>query len=553
MTGQERSRSAVSNASGENRGSQRSAAGVIFCLSLANLLLLHISFGLNSPHFIGFRKTPLDPATQLRGLAAGLIAVGCVAAVFWVALRLLRANGTRGAQLAGNAGVLFVLAIAANTWRVSKDLTLPGNTASLLSPGAMALLAIGGLAGVFAFYRWRNLITRAAFAAVMCLSPLLAITTATALFKALRPAPASAMADGPVAPAIPPTNRAGRQRVVWMIFDELDQRLLFGARPAGISLPEFDALRRQAFHGEAAERPAFMTREAIPSLVFGRTVDEVRNGRAPELLFRFDGAANFQQWTEAPSVFSEARALGWSTAIIGWYMPYCRMFNEQVSACAWEPALSQISQEIPNEVPLARHAGLLLAKSVYYVPFAVRLRIGNPSAAQTQDIAKERANALHEFRSIREKALSWVVDEKFDFVFVHWPVPHSPGIFTCKTGVVSAEGAGNYMDNLCLADRVLGEVRTALEQARLWDQTTLLVSADHSLRDPKTELGYKGPSSPHVPFLMKVAGDNAAVRYERPFNTVASKGILLDVMKGKLRKNADIGAYLDKRSATGWR
>jgi arylsulfatase A-like enzyme len=146
--------------------------------------------------------------------------------------------------------------------------------------------------------------------------------------------------------------------------------------------------------------------------------------------------------------------------------------------------------------------------------------------------------------------MTYLVDRRFDFVLIHWPVPHFPGIFNCKTGrLLATEEAGNYVDNLCLADRVLAETREALERAGLWDSTTLLVSADHSLREPEFDAGMKAPLSPLVPFLLKVRGDDSSVPYRQSFSSVVSKDLLLDIMRGRVRSNAEAAAWLDRNRA----
>jgi hypothetical protein len=521
---------------------------IILCVSLANLALLHVSLSLNSPHHIGFRKTPIDGATQLRGLTAGILAVLLLAAGFWVALRILRRSGGPTAQWVIDASVAFILIVAANTWRVENQLAFPSAAAGGSRAPFAAAIGVGAvlLAGA-AIFRWRAAVERAAGAALLCFSVLPAFTAISVLWHVLYPPPAAALADGPLAPMVQRAGGPDRQRIVWMLFDELDQQLLYVRRPVGISLPEFDLLRERSLHAEGVHRPAFMTREAIPSLLFGRAVRAVRDGKPPELLLKFHDSPTFERWNGLPAIFSEARSLGWNAAVVGWYLPYCRVLNGQASACEWEPALSQISTEIPREVPLSKHVRFLLTRTVAYIPLMVRLGLTQPPTPYT---AKDRPLQLSEFRAIHDKAMAYLTDTRFTFVFIHWPVPHNPGIFNCKTASIeTGERAGDYVDNLCLADRALGEVRATLERAGMWDDTSLLVSSDHSLRNPKQHAGIAAPPSPLIPFLLKLAGDNSAVSYRRPFNAVLSKDLLLNIMRGRVRGNREAAVWLDQNHA----
>ena len=47
--------------------------------------------------------------------------------------------------------------------------------------------------------------------------------------------------------APPLRGDTSQPRVVWLIFDELDERVAFAARPANLSLPEFDRLRAAGY------------------------------------------------------------------------------------------------------------------------------------------------------------------------------------------------------------------------------------------------------------------------------------------------------------------
>jgi hypothetical protein len=83
-------------------------------------------------------------------------------------------------------------------------------------------------------------------------------------------------------------------RVIWIIFDELDNRILTSARPAGLQLPEFDRLASQALRGSHVRSPAHDTIVAIPSLLLGKIVADQKTRWAGPLL-RYQGSSN---WTD---------------------------------------------------------------------------------------------------------------------------------------------------------------------------------------------------------------------------------------------------------------
>src|SRR2546423_46880 len=81
---------------------------------------------------------------------------------------------------------------------------------------------------------------------------ILALTPALGRFRAVGGGPKWR----PVDPAPRAQPARSLRRVVWLMFDELDQRITFEARPPGLELPELDRLRRESLYADAARPPA---------------------------------------------------------------------------------------------------------------------------------------------------------------------------------------------------------------------------------------------------------------------------------------------------------
>jgi len=60
--------------------------------------------------------------------------------------------------------------------------------------------------------------------------------------------------------------------VLWLIFDEMNEELLFASRPQALSLPNFDHLRSEALIATNAFPPAGHTTQSIPALLTGRLI-----------------------------------------------------------------------------------------------------------------------------------------------------------------------------------------------------------------------------------------------------------------------------------------
>jgi arylsulfatase A-like enzyme len=122
---------------------------------------------------------------------------------------------------------------------------------------------------------------------------------------------------------------------------------------------------------------------------------------------------------------------------------------------------------------------------------------------------------------------------------IHWPVPHVPGIYDPARGELSQDGSRSYLDNLALADRTLGEVRTLMERDELWRDTAVLVTADHSWRTaPEIDR--------RVPFILRMPGGSAAIHYASTFNTALSAALVMDILEGRVNTAGDAGIWLDR-------
>src|SRR5690606_12024995 len=90
--------------------------------------------------------------------------------------------------------------------------------------------------------------------------------------------------------------------------------------------------------------------------------------------------------------------------------------------------------------------------------------------------------------------------------------------------------------NMKLADRTLGMVRTAMEEEGTWDAATIIVIADHGLRDFWNELSIwtteeeqfrQSLDALHVPFLVKMPGQDEPLDFDalRSSNTIFDRSV----------------------------
>ena len=144
-----------------------------------------------------------------------------------------------------------------------------------------------------------------------------------------------------------------------------------------------------------------------------------------------------------------------------------------------------------------------------------------------------------------------MVDPRLNLVFMHWNIPHPPGITGPQDGA-SKSSASTYVDNLRLLNQTVGEIRSTLEKAGLWDSSTILMSSDHPLRLKTWSVEKIAPPSvgsisqaSEVPFLLKMAGQRQGFAYSKPMQTVVTKDLLLAIMKGEIHQPGQVAEWLD--------
>jgi hypothetical protein len=351
-------------------------------------------------------------------------------------------------------------------------------------------------------------------------------------------------------------------RLVWIILDEMDERLAFEKRPASVELPELERLRGEAIYGSNVRSPAGWTNIAVPSLTTGRDLRGT-NPVAPgelELTFR-DGTRG--RWSEQRTIFTEARAMGFDTGLAGWTHPYCRVLGSQLTECFWQENDDMFNSM--SKYHQARHWGMLSAMGAQMIHVMERLPVirrtrfvrnlaGKLTRLEVRLVKKQQIAAYERLMSAARRMAS---NASLGLVFIHLNVPHPVGIYSRTQNDVSVSDDVNYVDNLELADRAVGELRSAMEKAALWQSTTVLLTSDHPLRaDLWSETAGRWSTEEAaltgnrtgdlVPFLLKLAGQKKGLEYKPAFNNLLAHDLSLAVLSGDIDSPEDAVAWLDK-------
>ncbi len=395
-------------------------------------------------------------------------------------------------------------------------------------------VAVGGVAGFFkhpatipvlvvllAVLLWKHrLIARGVAMVVVVTFPLALFTLAKIILLGLSITQLKTCTNQPAPPPLLAV-RAGQPRVLWIIFDETDYRLAFEKRLANVALPEFDRLRNQSLSADHAFPPGSSTIISMPALITGWRLDTVGHDDCDMALTRADNGVT-TDWSAAPTVFSQARELGFNTALVGWYHPYSRVLGGSLNYCSW--------YAMPG-FELARATTFDEAVHEQFAALAGRVRVRQLFI----DICK---------KSLADASVV-TTNPTYGLILLHLPPPHAPAVylpakneFTC----FGVELPAGYFNNLMLADHELGVLRRGMEASGLWDNTWVILSADHWWR--KSEV-YDNISDHRVPFLVKSPGASQSIPYSHQFNTILTHDLILAILHGQVTNQAGVAGLLD--------
>lgn len=364
--------------------------------------------------------------------------------------------------------------------------------------------------------------------------PVLALVLFQAARQTLVRYPAGSYGDRALAAPLPGASEG--VRVVWIIFDELSQEIAFGNRPPGLLLPNLDRLKSTSFFATAAYAPGESTLFSMPSLIVGEQAVEATPRGPDSLYLRTRSQSKAMPWSAFPNVFDDARELGFNTALAGWYHPYGRLLTRSLTRCFWTPQWLDPGIE-------ERFARPAVAVSMWD---RARLQLAAlPGAGHFPGLfpTRELEERIKLFSLLLDRALEWSADPSIGLLLLHLPVPHPPSIFSAAEGTLTSKGRMGYLDNLVLADRVMGRLQRTLEQTGLWDRSAVLVSADHGWRTgfwrsgpgwtAAEEAASHGDTS-RVPFLLKLPGQTSGTAYDKPLPTIVTRRLISEILRRHL-------------------
>ncbi len=494
---------------------------LLICFSFVNLQFLPMWREIvyrdeNSAYFLPALTTTSVLGTLIAYVAASLL-------VFAAVLVLATARSSLVARVGAVVLVIsLVNPLTMNGYPLFERSQLLSLYALMVDWGTGLVLGVGILVGLLAvalaWWKYRTVLN-AFRIMLLVLAPFAALHLVYAGLALIQSQSVSQETVESVATSDNDTRPPGL-RVVWFVFDELDQRAVFEQPPAALRIPALLDLTREAFVATAVEQAGTDTIVAVPGMTVGRTVNDATPAGAKELRLELAGLNGPVDWTRTPNLFADAAHRGANIGVVGWYHPYCRLFAAILDAC---------TQLYLGTAQIQEREGLVQA-------ILTRLKGVDP--------LYRRRNAVAAYRVTLQRAIALANDPHLDLVYIHVALPHRPVVFDRETITFTPYNFSidGYLDNVAAADRFLGAVRDAMQSSGLWGRSAVLLTADHAWRGVAEIHGIAADS--RIPFVLRFPDARAPGEYPRPFAATKLRGIVLALLDGEIRSARGLRAWL---------
>jgi hypothetical protein len=350
-------------------------------------------------------------------------------------------------------------------------------------------------------------------------------------------------------PAVSPSA----PRIVWILMDELSYDQIFDSRQPDVLLPNFDRLAQSSVRFSdlqppaAAPGPGAATEAVVPSLLLGKVIVDLRKPYPGPPSYRSTSGGAWQRFDERDTIFATAHSLGWTTGVVGWYNPYCRLLPHVLDRCVWvlsEPLRTDRAGALSTNNSISKNLSVMM-------PFHATLtRLIHGSTNESL------RTHIDDYVSVMSYSKELIQDSHIRFVFIHLPIPHPPGIYDRVHH--SIRDHGTYLDNLVLADQSLAALQDVIQSTPAAANTTLIVSSDHSWRTYMWEatpawsaeamrVTHGGKFDPRPVLIVHLPGEDGPRVIAKPVNLLIAHDIVEGLLRGQIHTMANINTVTDRQ------
>lgn len=352
--------------------------------------------------------------------------------------------------------------------------------------------------------------------------------------------------------ALKPLQPVTKDRIVFLIFDELDENLVFNLRPAQHTFPHLDRFRNESIVCSAANQPGTQTMLSLPSLLIGKNALILSMSGASNLLLHTENKLKPVNLRKQTMIFDKAYENGFNSAFIGWYLPYDRLLLDRVSYFYQYSAQKSIKPQIWPSILQFRNQ---LSECLRFNFENLLLKVLGKSIFPKTTMPPTHLQSPQEKYEGLCQAISDVIQDKdLNFIFFHLPFPHYPTLYDPESQII-AEREPYYYNNVYLVDKLFAYIRSELERVGDWDSSTIIVSSDHWLRDQGFIDEYLAQekqdfhdllakrNAPLVPLMIKAPFQKSQVYCNKNINARIAHDIIVSSMQGN---SSDIASVIHK-------
>lgn len=337
-------------------------------------------------------------------------------------------------------------------------------------------------------------------------------------------------------------------RIIWVLLDELSYQQVYERRFKGLELPAFDRFANESTVFTHAVPTGIVTEVAVPSLITGVPVDRIRASADGQQLFLHESSQGRWGLFDAhSSVFADALERGYSTGVAGWYNPYCRILPQVLDRCFWTNHLTLPGGIFPQQT-IRWNTTQFVRRLLGYLAGVYA------KSSLDQDIQFHQLD----YRELFAETDAMLNDPSANFIFLHLPVPHPPGIYNRRDHDFATTVGSSYIDNLVLADQYLAHVRSVLEHRGDWESSAVIVMGDHSWR--ATALWFRSPYwtaedtaasaggfDDRPAYLVKLPGQQKPARIDGSFAAIRTRALFDQLLDGRMKTPEDLAAWASEQ------
>ncbi len=343
-----------------------------------------------------------------------------------------------------------------------------------------------------------------------------------------------------------------KPKVIWIIFDAWDNYLTYEKRIKNLSLSTLDELKKNCFSATKVYQPANLTQKSIFAYLNGQ--ESIDKEALSQNRFRIEHTGELLYgWDKFPSLFDKLSLLGINSAVTGWHLPYSRLFDKYV-------VKNNMSNNEYEETFKEKIKSIyILLIDFYFIHPIDKLSFHKIKLHIKQKRRIKHNEWIRRYKRIHDDAKNIITDQFSNFCFIHYSIPHPPVIYNNHKKKFTNKFL-SYSDNLVLVDKTMKEIKKLLVETKLWDSSTIIITADHWFRPSmwlssrfkefcviskkESEILQERPG-PLIPLIIKMPYQKKGISYSKPFNAIVLHDLVLGIYKDKIKNESDLANWFD--------